>query len=55
MKLANAIVEFKCGKQNFVFKCPNIGNGKWWDVFYVDAHNNTIIEKNIIVEDIKNE
>lgn len=55
MRLSNAIVEFKCGKQNFEFKCPNIGNGKWWDVFYIDVQNNTIIEKNKIVEDIENE
>lgn len=55
LKLSNAIIEFKCGKQNFKFKCPNIGNGKWWDIFYIDVQNNKIIEKNIIAGDIDNE
>ena len=55
LKSSNAVVEFKCGKQNFVFKCPHVGDGKWWDVFYIDANNNKIIEKNKIVDDIKNE
>jgi len=55
LKFSNAIVEFKCGEQSYIFKCPNIGNGKWWDVFYIDVQNNKIIEKNIIVENIENE
>lgn len=55
LKFSNAIVEFKCGKQSYTFKCPNIGTGKWWDVFYIDVQNNKIIEKNIIVDNIDNE
>jgi hypothetical protein len=55
LKLSNASVEFKCGEQIYTFKCPNLGNGKWWDVFYIDVQNNKIIKKNIIIENIENE
>jgi len=53
MKTSNAKIEFKLGKEIFEFKCPNDGDGKWWDVFYIDVVNNRIIEKNEIVNEIK--
>jgi hypothetical protein len=52
LKSSNAIVILNVGKEQFEFKCPTEGNGKWWDIVNIDVEKKELVMINKIVDRI---